>query len=166
MQWHSVPTNGELPEDPSYHSASAIGARMHVWGGSNELSDRGVYDSSLVFLDTSTMAWVLPRVDGFPPQGCQDHSTFLYNGELYIFGGVDVDRGRYFRIIHKYSPEKSCWSVLTPKRSGPSARRFLGCCVIDDRVFIFGGQGLKSYARVEQQMQSGIEDSSDVCEEV
>ncbi|XP_077507339.1 kelch domain-containing protein 3-like [Amblyomma americanum] len=164
MQWHSVPTNGELPESRSYHSATAIGERMYVWGGCNQVSAGGVYARSLVFLDTSTLTWVLPRVHGRPPQGREDHSTFVYNGELYIFGGVDVDQGRYFRTIHKYSPEKSCWSVLTPKRSGPSARRFPGCCVIEDRVFIFGGRGLESNARVEQQVESAIDETSAVLE--
>ncbi|XP_077511535.1 kelch domain-containing protein 3-like [Amblyomma americanum] len=140
---------------------------MYVWGGTTELAVRGtVYGSSLVFLDTATSTWVRPGVDGFPPEGREDHSTFVYNGELYIFGGTDVERDRYFRIMHKYSPEKSCWSVVMLQRSGPSARRFPGCCVVDDKVFIFGGQGLKCNARVEQRMEFGIEETSEVHEEV
>ncbi|XP_077497551.1 kelch domain-containing protein 3-like [Amblyomma americanum] len=166
LRWHTVPTRGELPENTMYHSASAIGDRMYVWGGAIVLSGRGTaYSSSLVYLDTSTSTWVRPRVDGFPPEGREDHATFVYNGELYVFGGLDFDRDRYFGIIHKYSPEKSSWSVVTPKRSGPSARRFPGCCVIDNLLFVFGGRGLKSYATVEQWMQSSAEETSELCEE-
>ncbi|XP_077497556.1 kelch domain-containing protein 3-like [Amblyomma americanum] len=166
LRWHTVPTRGELPENTVYHSASAIGDRMYVWGGAIVLSGRGTaYSSSLVYLDTSTSTWVRPRADGFPPEGREDHATFVYNGELYVFGGLDFDRDRYFGIIHKYSPERSSWSVVTPKRSGPSARRFPGCCVIDNLLFVFGGRGLKSYATVEQWMQSSAEETSELCEE-
>ncbi|XP_077497558.1 kelch domain-containing protein 3-like [Amblyomma americanum] len=166
LRWHTVTTRGELPENTMYHSASAIGDRMYVWGGAIVLSGRGTaYSSSLVYLDTSTSTWVRPRVDGFPPEGRADHATFVYNGELYVFGGLDFDRGRYFGIIHKYNPERSSWSVVTPKRSGPSARRFPGCCVIDNLLFVFGGRGLKSYTTVEQWMQSSAEETSELCEE-
>lgn len=35
---------------------------------------------------------------------------------------------------------ESCrWAVVRPRGSGPCARRRQSCCVIGDRVFLFGG---------------------------
>jgi len=37
--------------------------------------------------------------------------------------------------------ESRCWSVLKPTGNGPCPRRNFSCCVIGDRVFLFGGIG-------------------------
>lgn len=161
LQWHRVPTSGEFPRRRIFHSASAIGNRMYIWGGhSADLFQ--VYDSSIFFLDTSTLTWVRPRVHGLLPATREDHSAFVYKGELYIFGGMDYDLLRYFCDIHKYNPENSCWSQVLPKRSGPCSRRYSGCCVIDERVFVFSGVCLASIAGYRQEMHDEEEELTDL----
>ncbi|KAK8772939.1 hypothetical protein V5799_012530 [Amblyomma americanum] len=161
LQWHRVPTSGDIPRRRIFHSASAIGSRMYIWGGhSADLFQ--VYDRTLFFLDTATLTWVRPRVNGPPPAAREDHAAFVYKGELYIFGGMDYDLLRYFGDLHKYNPENSCWSQVRPRRSGPSSRRYLGCCVLDERVFFFSGVGLASHAGNRQGMQDEEQELSDM----
>lgn len=79
---------------------------MYIWGGSSEHPARPyrfVCDNSLLYLETTTYTWVCPHV-GVPPVGRKGHSTFVYNGQLYIFGGYNNLLDTYFVDMHKYDP--------------------------------------------------------------
>ncbi|KAK8783567.1 hypothetical protein V5799_010068 [Amblyomma americanum] len=142
LEWNRVPTSGEAPAGRYCHTASAIGTRMYVWGGHLEDAETNDhYDNSLYYLETTTATWVRPQVKGVVPEGRECHCTFVYERELYIFGGYSELRNTCFEDIHKYDPEKSCWTKVTPIGSGPSARRSPGCSVLGERVLVFGGLG-------------------------
>ncbi|KAK8778483.1 hypothetical protein V5799_020177 [Amblyomma americanum] len=101
LEWHRVPTSGEAPARRYCHTASAIGTRMYVWGGnlgSSQPNER--YDNSLYYLETTTATWVRPQVQGVAPEGRECHSAFVYDRELYIFGGYNETAGH---PLHRYA---------------------------------------------------------------
>ncbi|XP_077497969.1 kelch domain-containing protein 3-like [Amblyomma americanum] len=142
LEWHHVLTSGEAPDGRYWHTASAIGTRMYVWGGRLQASvNNEHYDNSLYYLETTTATWVRPHVQGVAPEGRECHSAFVYEKELYIFGGCRALTGTYFADMHKYDLEKSCWTKVTAIGCGPSARHSAGCSVLGERVLVFGGLG-------------------------
>ncbi|XP_077496545.1 kelch domain-containing protein 3-like [Amblyomma americanum] len=162
MMWHRVDTTGEASADSRFfHTASAIGTRMYVWGGKVDGVWGRRYDRSVCYLETTTSTWVRPQVEGVPPEARQDHSGFVYKGHMYIFGGGHLDHGTDFADMHRYDPDKSCWTQVMPHGAGPCARRLNGCCVIGDRVFVFNGLRQKRALRDREQVRiSPFDDES------
>lgn len=117
---------------------------MYVWGGRGDSqgpyhSQSEVYCNRMAFLDVASSCWVHPRTEGQAPEGRRSHSAFVYNGELYIFGGYNGLLLTHFGDMHKYDPENSSWSQVKIHREGPCARRRQCCCMVGDRLFLFGG---------------------------
>ncbi|KAH9375292.1 hypothetical protein HPB48_016753 [Haemaphysalis longicornis] len=134
MQWQYVPTRGPPPQWRDFHSATALGGRMYVWGGRGDSqgpyhSQSEVYCNRMAFLDVASSCWVHPRTEGQPPEGRRSHSAFVYNGELYVFGGYNGLLLTHFGDMHKYDPENSSWSQVKIHREGPCARRRQCCCM-------------------------------------
>ncbi|KAK8778485.1 hypothetical protein V5799_020179 [Amblyomma americanum] len=153
LEWHRVPTSGEAPARRYCHTASAIGTRMYVWGGnlgSSQPNER--YDNSLYYLETTTATWVRPQVQGVAPEGRECHAGFVYDRELYIFGGYNRLLNTHYTDMHKYDVEKSRWTKMTPIGSGPSARHSPCCSVLGERVLIFGGFGPAPILEEEEEM--------------
>lgn len=144
MRWQYLRTKGEPPQWRDFHTASAIGHRIYVWGGRGDIqgpyySQHEVYFNSMAVLDTASASWVHPLVDGVLPEARRSHSAFVHNGQLYIFGGYNGLLLNHFEDLHKYDPETSRWSLVKTQRAGPCSRRRQCCCMIGDRLFLFGG---------------------------
>ncbi|XP_077497515.1 kelch domain-containing protein 3-like [Amblyomma americanum] len=135
-KWHRVHTTGDAPICPPFNSACVIGSRIYVW-------ECNVYNNSLFYLDTISSTWVRPHVEGVAPELRFSHAVFVYNGEMYIFGGYSRKLRILFADVHKYDPTMSCWTQVRPKRSGPCARVLNASCVIGNRAFVFLGRTSK-----------------------
>lgn len=117
---------------------------MYVWGGRCDAfgpfhTPNEFYCECLAYLDTGTATWVYPQIEGLAPVGRRSHSSFVHKGELYIFGGYNGLMKTHFGNLHKYNPNASQWSLVRPHRTGPCARRRQCCCMVEDRLFVFGG---------------------------
>ncbi|KAL3212233.1 hypothetical protein MRX96_036059 [Rhipicephalus microplus] len=55
--------------------------------------------------------------------------------------------------MHKYDPETSCWSQVKIQREGPCARRRQCCCMVGDRLFLFGGTSPTPNQIARQRME-------------
>ncbi|XP_077535868.1 kelch domain-containing protein 3-like [Haemaphysalis longicornis] len=162
LHWRRLATRGAPPHWRGLHSSVAIGARVYVWGGRRR-SDEGtardeVYPDRLAYLDTTSALWVHPVTRGNPPPRRDGHAAFVYNGEMYLFGGFNSLWLTFFEDLHKYNPESSQWSPVTPLRKGPSARRGHCCCVVGDRLFLFGGTSpVSSKGSILERMRESLE---------
>lgn len=144
MQWQYVYTRGLPPQWRDFHSATALGTRMYIWGGRGDSqgpyhSQREVYCNRIAYLDTTTSTWVHPASHGDIPKGRRSHSAFVYKGELYIFGGYNGLLLSHFGDMYKYEPETSVWSKVHTLKEGPCARRRQCCCTVGDKLYLFGG---------------------------
>ncbi|KAK8778487.1 hypothetical protein V5799_020181 [Amblyomma americanum] len=136
LEWHLVRASGEAPALRSLKTVSTIGTRIYAFRGIPEDPSFAVY-----YFETTTSSWVRPQVQGVAPLRRLGHSAFVYNGELYIFGGYSNILQNCLADVHKYDTETSCWTEVKPCGLGPSARFWHGCSVMGERVFIIGGLG-------------------------
>lgn len=73
---------GVSPVSRDFHTASAIGNRMYIFGGrsTNEEIINGpvnseFYCNKIMYLNTDTMKWCTPSTLGYPPCGRRSHSA-------------------------------------------------------------------------------------------
>jgi len=144
MEWSHLKPKGDPPSYRDFHSATAIGNFMYVFGGRGDQSgplhsQEEVYCDQIMYLDTKMLLWHKPDVTGFHPLGRRSHSAFSYNNCLFIFGGFNGICHKHYNDLLRYDPQNCRWSVVKPRGIGPCARRRQSCCVVDDKVFLFGG---------------------------
>lgn len=147
MHWRLLATRGACPEWRGFHSAVVIGIRIYVWGGRCALDSGAAfvatamedYSNRLVYLDTAIDVWVKPETGGTRPLARCGHAAFVYNDEMYLFGGYNGLLGSFFADMFKYNTDTSEWSRVEPVGKGPCPRTGHCCCLVEDRLFIFGG---------------------------
>uniref|UniRef100_A0A8C7AY75 Kelch domain containing 3 n=2 Tax=Caniformia TaxID=379584 RepID=A0A8C7AY75_NEOVI len=165
-KWSTPRVSGTVPGARDGHSACVLGKTMYIFGGYEQLAD--CFSNDIHKLDTSTMTWTLICTKGNParwrdfhsatmlgshmteawldcpptpvlPEGRRSHSAFGYNGELYIFGGYNARLNRHFHDLWKFNPVSFTWKKIEPKGKGPCPRRRQCCCIVGDKIVLFGG---------------------------
>lgn len=144
MNWTYIITKGVPPRWRDFHSASTIGNRMYIFGGRGDAqgsyhSQEEVYPNKLIYLDTNDMKWIHPSINNTAPIGRRSHSEFVYNNRLYIFGGYNGETLTHFGDVYCYDPQLSSWSQVKIKGRGPCPRRRQCCCLISNKLYLFGG---------------------------
>ncbi|XP_069675101.1 kelch domain-containing protein 3 isoform X2 [Periplaneta americana] len=144
MRWTYIITQGEPPSYRDFHSATALGDRMYIFGGRGDLngpfhSQEEIYCSDIMYLDTKTCRWHRPVTAGDVPIGRRSHSAFVYNGHLFIFGGYNGLYDEHYNDLYRFSAANNEWHLLKPQGKPPSKRRRQSCLVVGDKVFLFGG---------------------------
>ncbi|XP_076464577.1 kelch domain-containing protein 3-like [Babylonia areolata] len=147
FSWALVRFRTGVPENicRDFHTATAVGSKMYVFGGRSDdggvnFTNSEIYDNSMLAFDTLTSSWeVIPCQPGFKPVGRRSHSTFEYNGCLYVFGGYNGLMDQHFADMYKFNLDTRKWSTVHTGGRGPCARRRQCCCMIESKVHLFGG---------------------------
>lgn len=145
MIWHHIKAKGRPPRRRDFHSATAIGQYMYIFGGRGGRiglfysQDDEIYCNQIMCFDTINQTWNELKTTGPRPLGRRSHSAFLYNGDLYIFGGYNGIYNLHFADLFRFDPVSCQWSIVKPCGQGPCTRRRQCCCVIGHKVFLFGG---------------------------
>jgi len=148
MEWHMLVTRGALPAYRDFHTATAIGNKMFIFGGrccpvNQHLQQEEYYCSQVTYFDTETLTWVQPHVadegEGEIPDGRRSHSALNFHGDLVIFGGYNSVTQKHKNDIWRFDTKRNRWSQIKPKGKGPGPRRRQAVCLVDNRVFLFGG---------------------------
>ncbi|XP_070181168.1 kelch domain-containing protein 3-like [Littorina saxatilis] len=111
--WEYVKTKGTPAKWRDFHTATAIGSKMYVFGGRSDeggemFTNREIYCNKMHVYDTDTNSWsTLPSPPGVKPTGRRSHSTFEYNGCLYVFGGYNGLLDHHFHDLYTYDPVES-----------------------------------------------------------
>uniref|UniRef100_A0A1B6DWJ7 Kelch domain-containing protein 3 n=2 Tax=Clastoptera arizonana TaxID=38151 RepID=A0A1B6DWJ7_9HEMI len=161
MYWTYVQTKGIPPTYRDFHSATAIGLNMYIFGGRGDRSgalhsqvERYCHD--IMYLDTRNAQWHRPVTMGDIPIGRRSHSAFVHDGKLYIFGGYNSLREEHFNDLHRFCPKTLTWQHIKAQGEPPTKRRRQSCVVLGDRMFLFGG--------TSPGLSEDDEDSSDSSE--
>ncbi|MFH4976445.1 hypothetical protein AB6A40_003154 [Gnathostoma spinigerum] len=165
-RWSELRTHGAVPQWRDFHTACAIGEKMYVFGGrSDQLgqfhSSRDVYCDKLRVLDTKTGRWEEPPVSGVRPCGRRSHSSWAYNGRIYIFGGYLGTENKHFGDLWEYDPAKATWKLCWPEGERPCPRRRQCTVLIGSRLFLFGGTRPCKDVK-HDPFHSGLADLSDL----
>ncbi|XP_060045855.1 kelch domain-containing protein 3 isoform X3 [Erinaceus europaeus] len=144
MTWTLICTKGNPARWRDFHSATMLGNQMYVFGGRADRfgpfhSNNEIYCNRIRVFDTRTEAWLDCPPTPVLPEGRRSHSAFGYNGELYIFGGYNARLNRHFHDLWKFNPASFTWKKIEPKGKGPCPRRRQCCCIVGDKIVLFGG---------------------------
>lgn len=141
MQWSHPETTGDAPPPLRAHSATAVDKRIFVFGGGSGTN----YFNDLYILDTSSRHWTkikYPHVpDGKLPIPRRAHTTWLYQGKIYMFGGGNGAKALNdvwtLDAMVPYSEMK--WEEMSVKGKIPGARGYHTANLVRDLVVIVGG---------------------------
>ena len=107
------------------------------------------YNDDLRVLDTDTMVWARPRVEGSSPTGRYGHTAqLIQNGKIIIFGGwgrggcqsKDEIKDNKACSLHVLDIKKMAW--YAPVRTSKKAPKHIfnhGACVTGNTLLTFGG---------------------------
>lgn len=140
MQWFHPETTGDAPPPCRAHSATAVGHRIFVFGGGQDLE----YYNHLYVLDTYARKWT--RID-YPadavlPIPRRAHTTWVYQGRLYMFGGGNGSKAlNDVWALNVNAPyEEMGWECLDIKGTRkPGARGYHSANLVKDVVVVIGG---------------------------
>lgn len=83
------------------------------------------------------MVWITPNTHGAAPSARNNHSTFVYNGRLYIHGGHDGTR--WLGDLFCFNPDTLTWTAVEVSGSVPSPRACHTITLVGKRAWLFGG---------------------------
>ncbi|KAJ5070955.1 acyl-coa-binding domain-containing protein [Anaeramoeba ignava] len=134
-EWEKISTEDQHIGPRSGHSLTKIGDKVYIIGGRNY---KDKYDNG--FLDLNTFDFVVSKNKTFSDICLLFHSTLLYNGRLWIFGGDDG--GHFTNEMLVFDLEKEVFVQDQIKISGkpPSKRSRHTAVIYDNKMWIFGGQ--------------------------
>ncbi|CAF1026965.1 unnamed protein product [Adineta ricciae] len=129
------------------HAAGALDNLIYSFGGYSNAEDyTQVTPIDVHILNACTLKWYsLPKPDKTDPQYKETpfsrygHTVVVYQQKFYLWGGRNDHPGTCNRLFC-FNPKSCKWSIVpVTGRDIPSSRDGHSACVIDDRMYIFGG---------------------------
>jgi N-acetylneuraminic acid mutarotase len=155
LTWSLItPIQGQPPSFRDFHTATVYLDRyMFIFGGRGDRhgpmhTRNETYCNTLICLDMERQEWIRPKTHGEIPSGRRSHASFMHNSFMYVFGGFNGVANEHMNDFYRYDPENREWKRLNPSGLCPGPRRRLGCVVIDNRVFFFGGTSPSTQPRL------------------
>lgn len=139
----------EVPHWRDFHTATAIGPQMVVFGGRSDQSGRWYteqefYCNKVWIFDTRNQQWTQPACTGEAPTGRRSHSAFVYKGSMFVFGGYNRVTNQHFNDLYKLDLSTFEWSKVETTGIVPRRRRRQCCVVVEDKMYMFGGTSPQS----------------------
>ena len=128
--------NTALPFTMWIHSCASMNSKIYCFGGSD---DNSALDKIVEYDPTGdtivTKIAVLPSARDF--LSCAPGS----NGKIYCFGGQNAGGVTYLNQIVEYDPAATDGpgAIVTKTAVLPSARAYLSCTPINNKIYCFGG---------------------------
>lgn len=147
LTWKLLSCIGEPPVHRDFHSATAIGSLMFIFGGRSDLTGGqwqlnmgpDYYSNKVCYFDTTTFTWHNPSIEPPLPSGRRSHSAINLNGKLLIFGGYNGRTKEHKNDLWLLDPEDCTWREIKPFGFGPNPRRRQALARVGNRIFLFGG---------------------------
>lgn len=145
---HGYDGRSTVPDDREGHTASVIGTKIYVFGGTwTDEEDRTMYLNDLHVLDAPVICWSRPSWSGTPPIEREGHSASVVGSSIFFFAGtwVDVDdddTSVYLNDLHVLDTTLTSWSQPVTSGVVPSQREGHTASVVGEKIVVFGGAGL------------------------
>jgi len=148
MDWRVIPATGESPKYRDFHTATAIGQKIYVFGGRCSpimfhVPREEFYSNQVICFDVRTGVWSKPLAHAEQsaalPEGRRSHSALNLHGNLVIFGGFNSKTNKHKNDLWMYKVENNSWEKLNPSGKGPGPRRRQAFCLVGSQIFVFGG---------------------------
>lgn len=159
MEWIETNASGEIPMSCAYHSASAIGPNLYVFGGQVFYKTMGVGDTfnTLYILNTLNMQWTKPKLHPISviPSSRAFHCTVAYKHYLVMFGGLNSQNQVCEANGFLFDSNQIRWikfnvrSVMS-NQDVPQRFQHTGVLLHNSKLFIFGGCQPEIYSTQNQ----------------
>ncbi|KAG2213029.1 hypothetical protein INT47_011178 [Mucor saturninus] len=123
--WHPEPT-GFIPEGRIRHSASIHKNKLYIAGGMN-VTPTASFANTILVLDLISWEWEQP----IPFISRAQHTSFIYNSRLYIFGGLreDMSRSNHLAFIDlNRTDDITQLDISSPSAPSLFGQRFAQIC--------------------------------------
>jgi len=95
----------------------------------------------LIIFIHKTLAWESVKVNSELPTPRSGHSMTTYEGELYLFGGCELDI-KCNNDLLKYNAGTSIWETLETQGAKPEGREGHSATLVGNKLYVFGGSSL------------------------
>ncbi|HQO21293.1 MAG TPA: kelch repeat-containing protein, partial [Acidobacteriota bacterium] len=102
----------------------------------------------------SSLTW--SGTKSLPPKSVEAASSAIYNGKVYLFGGLLYDTEQNSTLV--YDPASDAWTTGT---NMPTARYFSSAAEAGGKIYVIGGAKLQSGSSVSQTVCEVYDPSSD-----
>ena len=134
--WHTV---ANMPTPRVAVQTAVFSNEIYVFGGYDRKGFRGTRRNKKIveMYDTQTDTWVKKQD---MPRFRIHFATAVVDGKIYVIGGKIVDNpfnAKSTNLVEVYDPLTNTWE----KRADmPTARALTDAVVVDDKVYVLGGQ--------------------------
>ena len=131
-QWNIA---AAMPMGKTYHTVGSADGKLFVFGG---LNASGQFDATSYKYDPATDTWT--TIASIPAAKYLFGRAETVNGKIYVFGGTENFGTSYKPVtdMFEYDPASDAW---TTKTAMPSAQCYAGSAVINDKIYVVGGNG-------------------------
>ena len=137
-EWIRQQTEGDIPpnKDPDLP--------LNIFEAVDDKIILGTLEFESVYsLDLVTWTWTKLKSSGPPqPDGVIGMSSWIYDGNIYCFGGKSYPSQTYFNDLFCYNPSQQSWELVVQMGDLPSPRFFQKVIINADTAFLFGGREL------------------------
>ena len=154
--WRKVPAFGNVPMQSVACASVVHRGLIYIFGGYKR--GNSTYTNSIYSLDTTTGTFRVLPVKGRRPSWRAWHKGWTYQEKLYFFGGNDgglrtsdhfqPPESKYNRdnLLVSFDPRTNVFTPITTVGPRPSPRSSYAMGVVNNRVFIEGGQPRDGYS--------------------
>lgn len=124
-----------MPGGKSYHTVAAADGKLFVFAGINAAKQ---FDATSYKYDPATDTW--STIADFPAPKYIWGRAETVNGKIYIFGGTENLGTSYKPVtaMYEYDPATNTYKTKTAM---PSPQVYVGSAVINDKIYVIGGNG-------------------------
>jgi len=152
FSWAQPRTAGFAPSARFGHTLNLCpDGRLLVFGGCSLNSETGIprYNNDVMQLDTDTMVWTRPRVNGDSPSGRYGHTSAIIQGsKLVVYGGwgksgcqsPEATSNPNVHSVHVFDLADMTWAVCNNTSKKPLKELYNHSVSFhENSMYIFGG---------------------------
>ena len=125
--WEIIKVNDSKKPSRDEHTAEVSGDKMYIFGG----FENGIRKNSVIIYDFQTKTWEDPIECGNKgPAPRAGHSSCVYNGKIYIFGGKDEDNEK-LKDLWSFDMETRAWTQYQSPQDSFLSRSGHTACVFN-----------------------------------
>ena len=142
--WTPIHATGTPPIGRAHACASYFREQIFLFGGCNGTIAAN-FRRDLMVLNLRTLNWTEMQPETPAPAGRSHMAMCPYNGQLYVFGGHNLQGGKKRALgdLQVFDIKDRTWTLLSDSDfgQGPSARSWHSMVTCRHGIFLFGGAG-------------------------